>query len=70
MPANICCADCVYYKHKANDLAFGDCRRHAPRPDQSTPDTFWPIVSRDDWCGEFRTDARIYVSTPDGKEKN
>ncbi len=70
MLPDILCANCVYFQHLENNLAFGSCRRHAPRPDQDNADAYWPGVSRDDWCGEFNTAPSVYESESDGQENN
>lgn len=51
------CSKCIYFRSFGNGL--GECRRNAPiivkRDDRVWPntETKWPVVSAEDWCGEF-----------------
>jgi hypothetical protein len=54
------CLRCDFFEPQ--DDLVGECRRRAPRPvaasglDFNDPDAMmalWPVVSQDDWCGEF-----------------
>jgi len=54
------CMRCDFFEPQ--DDLVGECRRMAPRPvaasglDFNDPDAMmalWPVVSQDDWCGEF-----------------
>ena len=43
-------------------VCVGLCRRSAPQPgggsaDPSGPDSLWPKVASDDWCGEWQPSA-------------
>lgn len=50
------CSTCKFY-----DCNLDSCRRHPPvrmvAPHQGSPDTFWPQVEEDDWCGEHQPAA-------------
>ena len=52
----VCCKDCVFWNGKAILGAIpkkAECRRYPPRFDVADSSIgLWPIVSRDDWCGE------------------
>lgn len=53
------CADCRYFD--AVDTRDGYCRRNAPRSHLVAADSgdelrvrgVWPIVSAEDWCGQW-----------------
>jgi len=48
------CDECKFYKciiEHAMRGNHGECRRHAPLP-QNDSEAQWPAVSADDWCGE------------------
>lgn len=56
------CADCRYLDTRSSSRDLGHCRRNAPRShlvsaDIETDDLrvrgVWPLVSLDDWCGQF-----------------
>jgi hypothetical protein len=42
------CEICLYF-----EADRGECRRHAPTTTAAWSSTFWPKVSKNDWCGEF-----------------
>lgn len=47
------CVHCEYSERLAAHNIVR-CRRHAPRPGQGNSEGIvWPVVSADDWCGEF-----------------
>ena len=55
-PTSRACLDCQFYC--PNDDYNGECRRNAPRTarqrEDEEPDyAAWPVVMRDDWCGEW-----------------
>jgi hypothetical protein len=45
------CEKCKYFQCPIPDATdnSGECRRYPPKED-----TRWPIVQKQDWCGEFR----------------
>jgi hypothetical protein len=56
------CADCIHYEAAATDPSSGRCRRNPPAIvndtlEANTPEarfvSMWPIVTKNDWCGEF-----------------
>ena len=49
------CAECRFFRPStASPERYGECRRHAPRPEVSGAQHFnWPAVSVEDDCGEF-----------------
>lgn len=60
------CKLCEFYCEDAvDDNNLGECRRRSPSPFLSGRDgntyqesyaAFWPVVSEEDQCGEFRRD--------------
>ena len=55
------CASCQHFKRDrttdGNTMdapAQGECRRHAPRPLQEGELWRWPVVTLDEFCGEWR----------------
>lgn len=57
------CDTCKYYDRDYDEDNMGICKRYAPHPDNSHSDgrksgvfvvPFWPTVSSDDWCGEWK----------------
>ena len=62
------CDLCRFFEpHRTVDgkglYTLGDCRRHPPRiaPDGVDGTTSWPLVSIDDWCGEWAADRPVWV---------
>jgi len=59
------CKDCLYFDDVKQIGRRGYCRVNAPKAIYSSiatwPTTYWPTVSYNDWCGEFR-DARVHHS--------
>ena len=61
--AGMCCVNCLYFEK--TDENYGDCRRHAPQPNQCQfvtkmesigkihTDIHWPKVFNSNWCGQF-----------------
>lgn len=58
------CENCRFYAAQGEESTQGDCRRYAPHPsnvrvrdigERGAPrfDAWWPVMSHDDWCGEF-----------------
>lgn len=48
----ICCQTCVYFViEEGNERGVGRCRRHAPALGG------FPVVLREDWCGDHKIDA-------------
>lgn len=44
-----CCIDCSFY-----DFGNSECRKRAPNiPTGAADDRAWPLVSPEDWCGEY-----------------
>jgi len=73
------CVNCQYYdRHSARpsdgkaQVMWGQCRRHSPHLNPLGPSSkkahmvegVWPLVRDDDWCGEWRTPARVSVAPP------
>jgi hypothetical protein len=72
------CINCQFYDRKrekpaeSRALQWGQCRRTAPMLNPTTAKSYmiegvWPTVRDDDWCGEWklnarRTDARVAES--------
>jgi hypothetical protein len=53
VPYDATCTTCRWYRsHREDDSLTdpGDCRRHAPSFQS------WPVVSADDYCGDWQTD--------------
>ena len=58
-----------YEKGRLAEMKLGYCCRYAPRPEQNAnvkrgdpaPQTVWPIVSTNDWCGEYQDPDQTYV---------
>lgn len=56
------CSNCRWFDERGEPAldGHGDCKRFPPKyrpvfdPDETDPFGFWPIVFRDDWCGEFK----------------
>lgn len=47
------CRGCEYGEALREPTSFR-CRRHAPRPGTGNSEGIaWPVVSADDWCGEY-----------------
>jgi len=52
------CLTCTYFYEM--DHETGQCRRNPPLPQlmgntiDYTPDGFWPEISKDNWCGEYK----------------
>lgn len=54
------CTNCVFFspaRVRNNANPRGQCRRHAPLLDfqGDHPQTLWPMVREDQWCGEHAT---------------
>jgi hypothetical protein len=58
------CENCRYFAAFGGESERGDCRRYAPHPSNVRVDnrdddgsvrfeSWWPVMSHDDWCGEF-----------------
>lgn len=62
------CGNCIYFypyefpSHPidgGDPVEVGECRKRSPRPQYNNP-TFaivnreWPLVAKDDWCGDFK----------------
>jgi len=56
------CSDCRFLDTRAASRDLGYCRRNAPRSHLVAVDVnnedlrvrgVWPLVSLDDWCGQF-----------------
>jgi hypothetical protein len=49
-----CCDKCRFFLEEPNET-YGECRRHAPVVRMQIEDTatWWPVVERNDWCGEY-----------------
>ena len=51
------CGNCTYWNMLED--GSGECRRHAPQTvafevdDEMTFESMFPVVSADDWCGDF-----------------
>ena len=46
------CGICAYFNERFEQ--HGECRRHAPAPPRIGGTSFiWPILSADEWCGDF-----------------
>jgi hypothetical protein len=61
LPYDASCAYCYYFFDKSdNDDAIvrGQCRRHSPLASS------WPIVTENDWCGDWTTDYRPLMRKP------
>lgn len=43
------CANCRHY-----DDMLGLCKQRAPYIKSDTGHAFWPMVTADDWCGQFK----------------
>lgn len=57
------CNTCQYYDRQNKGQAVGQCRRQAPALSPINVKAYmiegvWPTVRDDDWCGEFRAQAR------------
>jgi hypothetical protein len=60
------CETCRFWKDDQNKYATGHCRCYAPKPNffavtqydadgDGDFDAYWPLVSYDDWCGEYES---------------
>jgi len=49
------CKGCRYFKPD-RDTGMGLCRKEAPRwvPGDNSYRGRWPVVRKNDWCGEFK----------------
>jgi hypothetical protein len=50
------CLTCYFLRQ--DERNHDRCHRYAPRPSidvEVNPDPVWPIVSEDDWCGEWKS---------------
>jgi len=51
------CGKCRFFEDAEFSDGFGECHRHAPRCTGAEPGSndlaVWPVISSDDWCGEF-----------------
>jgi hypothetical protein len=56
------CSDCRFFDNENTTGELGKCRRNAPRSHLISADVdadeqrvrgVWPLVSEDDWCGQF-----------------
>lgn len=63
------CINCQFYDRKrekpaeSRALQWGQCRRTAPMLNPTTAKSYmiegvWPTVRDDDWCGEWKLNAR------------
>lgn len=69
------CINCQYYDRRAGQptdgraTMWGPCRRDSPHLNPiNTKKSYqvegvWPLVRDDDWCGEWRAQARV-TATP------
>lgn len=53
------CDECQYF-HPSHGFSRGECRRNPPANNQDNPFGRWPIVGRDDWCGEYHVTDEIF----------
>lgn len=72
------CESCrFFYEHSpktsgSGSTVHGSCRRHPPAVIQkyvshdkaSVPETTWPLVATDDWCGDFALEHLSPEPTP------
>ncbi len=57
------CSTCRFSRQKwiqlsQNNLESGQvikCYRYAPKPDTSMPIVHWPVITNNDWCGEYES---------------
>jgi hypothetical protein len=59
------CSDCRFWAEQANGASAdtGECRQRSPQitawdePDTASafPIAYWPVTSKDEWCGEVVT---------------
>lgn len=49
--ANMSCRTCMWFNLKKGEV--GRCRRRSPSPDGSIG---WPVVFKNDWCGNHKLD--------------
>lgn len=66
----MCCENCLYFE--PTDERFGECRRHAPRPNapnyipkmeaggKINTDMHWPKVFNAMWCGQFAAHKKTH----------
>jgi hypothetical protein len=50
------CGTCRHFSQTGEPDYWGDCRRHAPTGRRLAAGGFeaeWPIVSGQDWCGDY-----------------
>jgi hypothetical protein len=43
------CSTCRFFQAEQSQ-----CRRYAPQPTADKKNAHWPIVSANDWCGEYQ----------------
>jgi hypothetical protein len=58
------CKNCKFF-HEIN--VWGRCQKYAPRPNVSTDNHMWPVISADDWCGEFLSKSAQQGAAPDAE---
>lgn len=47
------CSTCRFFLAEQSQ-----CRRYAPQPTADAKNAHWPIVSANDWCGEYQPAER------------
>lgn len=48
---NVACEHCCFFSQPDPEKPQGECRRSAPSRNWRVAE--WPLVKRDDFCGEF-----------------
>jgi hypothetical protein len=43
------CNTCRFFQ-----ASQAQCRRYAPQPTADAKNAHWPVVSANDWCGEYQ----------------
>lgn len=56
------CENCYYGRPVKNSNEV-ECRRHAPKPGNLDGLAWWPSVTENDWCGEWRNEVRNHKDT-------
>jgi hypothetical protein len=48
------CSKCEFWLPHPSPEGDGECRRHAPHPQEREAPAKWPRTLSADWCGEYK----------------
>lgn len=55
------CDECKFFHPSHGSVSRGECRRNPPVSSQDNPFGRWPIVGRDEWCGEYYITDELFA---------